>query len=332
MDDPSSDDSFSDAALDLYDELVMAGGKPDAAAFAAKYPHDGTLLGRIQRLDALRRELDDAVQKQPQRAWPKAIGGYALGEQLGEGGMGAVFAVKGQPYAVKLLRSDTAIALQRFEREAAVAKTLSHPGIAALVAFGIEDGQAYLVSERISGRTLKAVREEGAPDVVHACEWLLDAAAAAGHAHEAGIIHRDIKPSNIMVTDDDRVKLIDFGLSTGGAQALTKTGVFIGSHNYAAPEQLKGEKHAIGPATDVYGLGATLYELLTGAAPFGFATFAARIEHSDAVPERAPHDVNPAVSKALSKIVMRALSPQPKRRYASVEAFSIELRRALDAR
>jgi serine/threonine-protein kinase len=323
----------SDDALDLYDELRMSGQAPDPAAFAAKYPHDPDLRARIERLEALRKELDAAVAQPQHRDWPETIGGYALGRLLGEGGMGAVFQAVGQPYAVKLLRSSSAIALQRFEREAEIARALAHPGIARVVAFGVEHGQPYLVSELIAGRTLKVVREaEPRLDVVRATEWVLDAAAAAAHAHEAGIVHRDIKPSNVMLTDDDRIKLIDFGLAVRDdrAQALTRTGVFIGSHNYAAPEQLRGEKRAIGPAIDVYGLGATLYELLAAAPPFDFATLAARLERADRVPALTPRDRNPAVSAALSKAVMRALAPAAKKRFVDAIAFSIALRRALD--
>ena len=322
-----------DDPLELYDELYMNGERPDPVAFAAKYPGTPDLLARIRRLDAVHDELDLAVSRPAARAWPKAIGGYTLGAMLGERGKGAVFegvSAAGVKCAVKLMRSETQIALQRFEREAAIAKTLTGDGIARLLDFGIERGRAYLVSERIDGRTLKDLCAGPLPDAMEVARrvgWIWVAARAIAEAHAQGIVHRDLKPSNLMLDARGRVRVIDFGLAAqSDALALTRSGIFIGSHSYAAPEQLLGERRAIGPHTDVFGLAATLFELLTGEAPFRFPTFAARLEHATDKPKRTARELNPAVSAKLSKAIGKALLPQVKKRTPSAEEFAAAIK------
>jgi serine/threonine protein kinase len=143
------------------------------------------------------------------------------------------------------------------------------------------------------------------------------------------VIHRDVKPSNIIVDYEGRAKLIDFGIAVLADEAderLTRTGTFIGSHGYAAPEQLRGDHAAVGPWTDTYALGATLFEVLTQRTPFDTTTFGERFAHVDAAPPHGPRFHNPRVSRALDALVMRALHPIPERRFCDGEEMAEALR------
>jgi hypothetical protein len=154
-------------------------------------------------------------------------------------------------------------------------------------------------------------------------------ADALAHAHSRGVIHRDVKPSNIIVTLDGRAKLIDFGIavtSENHDDRLTRTGTFIGSHGYAAPEQLRGEHDSVGPWTDTYALGATLFEMLTQRTPFETATFADRLVHVDAAPPFGPRHFNRRVPRGLDALVMRALDPDPVQRFQDGEEMAEALR------
>jgi serine/threonine-protein kinase len=174
-----------------------------------------------------------------------------------------------------------------------------------------------------SARERDAVRLIGAeapaaPSSVRACVDLAHQVAdALAHAHERGVVHRDVKPSNIMVTPDGRARLIDFGiaLATDGGERITRTGVFLGSHEYAAPEQLCGDKHEIGPWTDCYALGATLFELLTLKTPFDGMGLGPRIARADAKPDATARDLNRGVDRSLDGVVMRALHPARRKRF-----------------
>jgi serine/threonine protein kinase len=317
--------STSDASdpLDLYDALRMAGEEIDAGAFAARYPQHPQLARRIARLDALREELDGVFAPPSLRktSWPKHVAGHDLGRLIGEGGMGAVFeaqAPDGRACAVKLLHERES--LERFEREVQATSALAHPAIARVFAYGVEAGQPYLVTELVRGRSLKGMRLDEA-EVSKLGRTLC---SALDHAHGLGVVHRDIKPSNVMLGADGALKLIDFGLALHrdvSDETRTRSGVFLGSRNYAAPEQLRGDRSAIGPWTDVFGLGATLYELATGACPFDFPTFMARLDKAEQkAPPAKKH--NPALSRRLDQALQKALAPDRKKRFSSAIAFS----------
>ncbi len=317
--------------VELYDALAMSGRAPDPAVFAARYPEIPDLLERLKQLDALRRDLDllaSAITEAKPR-WPEKIGAYKLLAPLGEGGMGAVFLAERQGStircALKLCRSASAHTAKRFAREAEVLAGLAHPRIARVIDYGVQAGVGYLASELISGRSLRQVLD--AKDIA---DWraahglATQLAEALAHVHERGIVHRDVKPTNVMVTTTGEVKLIDFGIARPFRQdsdRLTATGAFVGSEPYAAPEQVRGESSQVGPWTDVWGFGATLYEMLTRAPPFGDATLSLRRKKPDLRPKEWPRDYDSEVPRRLDRLVARALEAKPRRRFADGAAL-----------
>lgn len=293
------------------------------------------------------------------------IPGFRIIRPIGSGGMGTVYlAEQLSPRrfcALKLLQHGLPAARDRFRREADLAARLSHPGIATVYAFGVEGGVSYLAAEMVHGFSLRALLH--AADLVSPespSDWLVDAvrrvsegaavrtpatatapvatmvglaieiADALAHAHLRGVIHRDVKPSNIIVTLGGSAKLIDFGIAVGAEDTddrLTRTGTFIGSHGYAAPEQLRGEHDVVGSWTDTYALGATLFEMLTQRTPFEAVTFADRLGTAAQAPRHGPRHYNPKVPRELDGLVMRALTPDPEQRFHDGEELAEALRR-----
>lgn len=258
---------------------------------------------------------------------------YRLGDLLGEGGMGTVFSAEDlvlkREVAVKVLRPAGPQASRRFEREAVLAASLRHPHIVTIHEVHITAWEeSYLVMDKVRGPTLG----EAAADLPLRAriEQLREAAEAIGFAHDAGIIHRDIKPANILL-HGDRAMVVDFGLAKplDDTDRMTRTGAAVGTLCYMAPEQIQG-KPGIGPAADVWGLGATLYELLTGSVPYGYGPRAAilhALAHRQLVPPRA---IDRQLPRDLDAICRQALRLDPSDRYADANAFAADLARYLD--
>jgi len=188
--------------------------------------------------------------------------------------MGSVFEVRlpGDPrrLAAKVLAERTAVARERFRREGELMGRLRHPGIVSLHDAGASsDGWPYLLFDLVEGRSLEEnLRAEASLPVERAVAWGIELAEALGHAHGQGIVHRDVKPANVLVDASGRTRLTDFGIALAAdQQRLTRQGNWTGTLLYMAPEQLSGER-SIGPATDVYALGAVLFEMLAGRKPF----------------------------------------------------------------
>jgi hypothetical protein len=214
---------------------------------------------------------------------------------------------------------------KQFLREAQIVSQLSHPAIVNLYDVGIEDGNvAYLVMEYVAGKTLQQVLSEstGAIPVARACAWASDLAGALHRAHRAGVIHGDIKPANILVTEDGRVKLGDFGIARFATQ-VSGSGRMMGTPAYLSPEQILGEPQ--NTRSDLFSLGIVLYQMVTGAAPFdgsSVSAVCAQILQAEPVP---PSHRNSALSPELDRIILRCLAKTSADRYPSAEAFAASL-------
>ncbi|HEV7604389.1 MAG TPA: serine/threonine-protein kinase [Candidatus Limnocylindrales bacterium] len=269
----------------------------------------------------------------PQPAAGRLVGErYRLAEVIGSGGMATIHrafdTLLGRTVAVKLLRrevmADADIAM-RFRREALAATVLRHPNIVACLETGTDDGQPYLVMELIEGEDLAArLKRVGRLAPAEAARIGLDVARALGVAHTRGIIHRDIKPGNILLARDGRAMVTDFGIARLASDAEGAVpGTTLGSVHYFSPEQAKGETTT--GASDVYGLGLVLYECLTGRRAWSGETTAelAAVRIGAAAP--SPRAVQPDVPTALETIVVRALDPDPNRRFANGTAMAAAL-------
>ncbi len=288
---------------------------------------------------------------------PSVISHYRLLDPLGEGGMGVVFRAEdtrlGREVAVKLLRADaigSATWLERFEREARLASSLQHPHICTIHELGYHDGQPFIAMERLEGITIRRLIEGGPLPPHRVLEFARQIADALDAAHRRGIVHRDIKPANLFVTHGDHVKILDFGLakSTPGEEPatetgvpvasaptlspavradLTRTGVAVGTAAYMSPEQALGRP--IDARTDLFSLGAVLYEMATGRRAFGgddLALIVMKIVNGIVVP--AP-TINPAIPEALDAIVRRLMAVDPGQRYQTAAELVADIDRAL---
>ena len=208
-------------------------------------------------------------------------GRYDVERTLGGGGMAVVYLARdlelGRPVAVKVLAENVAgdpDLRERFVREARLAGRLSHPNVVRVYDAGEEDGRPFIVMECVEGESLaETVRREGRLDPDRVAELGVQACAGLEHAHRAGLVHRDIKPANLLVTEDGTLKVADFGIAHAiGGTRVTAVGTVLGTVAYLSPEQAFGEP--VTPASDLYSLGACLYELIAGQPPFGYETFA----------------------------------------------------------
>ena len=270
------------------------------------------------------------------------IGGrYVLGELLGSGGMGRVYRARdellGRDVALKLLGEHHAgnrEFLVRFRREAQCAASLSHPNVVRVYDSG-GDEVPYIAMEIVAGGTLKdKIYEDGPLAPETAAGVALEIAGALGAAHGAGLIHRDVKPENVLLEEDGRAKVTDFGVARAvEATVLTKTSMILGTVPYLSPEQALGEP--VGPASDLYSLGVVLFEMLTGRAPFegdeDAGPLAIAMKHLNE-PAPAPRGLNPNVPQPLDAVTLKLLSKDPAGRHASAEELARDLEAFLQGR
>ena len=331
----------------LLEELLESGGSPEEACRSCPelLPQVRADLGRLRRLE---REVDAIFpSSEPAdgrgRADPPTgelprIAGYEVEGELGRGGVGVVYRARhlrlDRPVALKMLLAGPYAGQEereRFQREAEAVAGLRHANIVQLYDAGDLDGRPYFTMEFVEGGSL-AQKIAGVPQPARPSAALLSQVAeAVQFAHQSGIVHRDLTPANILLATDGTPKVTDFGLARRleGGSGLTLSGVPMGTPSYMAPEQARGEKGAVGPATDVYALGALLYEMLAGRPPFRAETSTGTLQqvlHDDPVP---PSRLNPRVPRDLATICLKCLSKEPQRRYASAAALAEDLRRFL---
>src|SRR6185369_15036807 len=209
--------------------------------------------------------------------FPCAFGEYELLEEIARGGMGVVYRARqvrlNRIVALKMILAGQFASQQevlRFRREAEAAANLRHPGIVAIHEIGEEQGQHYFSMDFVQGRNLAEIIREGRLPARRAARYSQAIADAIHYAHQQGVLHRDLKPSNILIDENDQPRITDFGLAkrVRGDLGLTATGEVLGSPSFMPPEQTSGKSAKVGPPSDVYGVGAILYNLLTGRPPF----------------------------------------------------------------
>ena len=266
------------------------------------------------------------------------VGRYVVLSMLGRGGMGIVY--RGydpqlcREVAIKMIATEKPDDedMVRFIREARACAKLRHPCIIAVHEVGEHQGQPYLVMDLVKGQTLEVGLKGKGLSPRKLVSVSAEIANALEHAHSAGIIHRDVKPENIIITEDGRPLLMDFGLAreTSVQQQYTKTGQMLGTPLYMAPEQIQGA--GLGPWTDVYALGALLYHGLTGTPPFRSSNPAALFRAILVKEPRSPRAHNAAITPDLETLILKCLEKEPNRRYPTASALAQDLQLYLDGR
>lgn len=263
-------------------------------------------------------------------------GRYKVLTRIGSGGMADVFCAEdlqlGRKVALKLLHrrfAEDGEFVERFRREASAAAGLQHPNVVSVYDRGEWDGTSYIAMEYLPGRTLKdVIRQEAPLDPVRAIDIAVQILKAARFAHRKGIVHRDLKPHNVLVDDEDRAKVTDFGIARAGASDMTETGSIMGTAQYLSPEQAQG--HAVSEKSDLYAVGVILFEMLTGHVPFEADSAVSIALKHVSEPPPAPSAFDPSIPPRLESVVLWALEKDPARRPADADAFINALEEARD--
>ena len=287
---------------------------------------------------------------------PTLVAHYRLLDTLGEGGMGVVFRAEdmrlGREVAIKLLRKDAATSaewLARFEREARLASSLQHPHICTIHELGEHAGRPFIAMERLEGVTVRDLIRKGPLPIRRVLDLARQIADALDAAHRRGIIHRDIKPANLFVTHGDHLKVLDFGLAKSTAASpeekaallsgstptltaaqvpeLTEAGIAVGTAPYMSPEQTVGD--ALDARSDLFSLGAVLYEMATGRRAFGgddAVAIRTRIVNGIVI---APRMVEPSIPGAVEAIIKKLMAVRPADRYQTAAELLTDVRAAL---
>jgi serine/threonine-protein kinase len=354
------DDALA-TALDNYLAALQAGRRPDRAEFLARHPE---MAGMLDCLDALH-DLAAAPAGDPSAETVAArgpdqggansqsaadadaqvgnlrhqeFGRYELLEEIGRGGMGIVYKAHQKDLdrvvAIKVILAGQLASpevVHRFLTESRAAARLQHPNIVRVHEAGEIHGQHYFAMEYVAGTSLAALAQRGPLDPAEAARLVCTVARAVEHLHSQGLVHRDLKPSNILLDEQGRPFVTDFGLAKllDAQGERTQSGVIAGTPSYMPPEQAAGRVAEIGPRSDVYSLGAILYELLAGRPPFRAES---PLDTLVQVIESEPtllRDVNPRVPRELELVCQRCLEKSPDARYASAAALADDLERFL---
>lgn len=334
------------AALDSYLQDVQAGRTSARDTLLAEHPH---LAGAVQCLDDLHQlaaadEDDLATLANPTprvRAGPAPLasfGKYEVIGEIGRGGMGVVYRAQqtdlDRPVALKMILAGQLASpehLARFRDEARFAARLQHPNIVSIFEVGDHLGQPYFAMQYIGGPSLANQLRRGPLPPEQAAHLLHAIAGAVEHLHQHGVIHRDLKPANILLDEEGRPYVTDFGLvkMMASESQRTTSGVIVGTPSYMSPEQAAGKSALVGPRSDVYSLGAILYEVLTGRPPFHEATPLDTLVQVIEGEPAPPRQVNHAIPVDLELICLRCLEKSPNDRYKSAGALADDLDRFL---
>jgi tetratricopeptide (TPR) repeat protein len=350
-----------DEVLGSYFEALAAGRAPDRQELLARHPDLALELAdffadeeAVDRWTASLRSVAQAalteavaavVTPPPGGRLSPAVdtslpfgGGYDLLEEIGRGGMGVVYKahqkVPSRLVALKVIRAGwlaSRAEVQRFRAEAEAAASLDHPNIVPVYEVGEHDGQPFFSTKLVEGGSLAGQPYRYREDPKGAARLVATVARAVHHAHQRGILHRDLKPSNVLLDGEGRPHVTDFGLAKRleGDGSLTESGALVGTPSYMAPEQAAGLKGAVTTATDVYGLGAVLYALLTGRPPFRADTAVHTLLLVRERDPEPPRRLNAGVDTDLETICLKSLHKDPPRRYGSAEALAEDLERWL---
>src|SRR5580704_14503557 len=268
----------------------------------------------------------------------RRFGDYEILEEIARGGMGVVYKARqlslNRTVALKMVLAGewaTPEARLRLRAEAEAAANLQHPNIVAIHEVGEHEGQQYFSMDFVAGKNLAEIVRGNPLSAEQAASYVKTIAEAIHFAHQRGILHRDLKPQNVLIDADDRPRITDFGLAKRieTDSGLTRTGDVLGSPSYMSPEQASSRPEEVGPQSDVYSLGAVLYKLLAGRAPFRGATALETLCQVIEVPPVPPRKLNPAVPRNLETICLKCLEKSPANRFGSAQELADELGRFL---
>jgi TolB-like protein/tRNA A-37 threonylcarbamoyl transferase component Bud32/Tfp pilus assembly protein PilF len=317
-----------ETALGIFSDPV---GASDSSSLASAKADDGGSAEDIRRNNETARPENAASML-------GELGDYELLEEIGRGAQGVVFRARqkslNRTVALKVISLGqwaSKAHLKRFRREAEAAASLDHPGIVPIYEVGERDGSCYFSMKFVEGGQLDEVVRRTPMSIRQAVELIAKVARTVHYAHEHGILHRDIKPGNILLDARGEPHLTDFGLArlVESESSVTQTLDVLGTPSYMAPEQAVGNNAAVSNATDVYGLGAVLYQLLTGHPPFAGGTTYETIKLLEDTEPRSPRLLNPKLDRDLSTICLKCLEKDPRRRYPSALALAQDLERWL---
>ncbi len=326
--------------LDAYLAQLQAGEKPDRRTLLHEHPELASALDCLEALEVLAppasecTALDEDVADAAEL--PRDFGPYELIREIGRGGMGVVYEAKqkglDRSVAVKMILAGHLASpeiVRRFQVEAKAAARLRHSNIVHIHDVGRLGGQDFFAMEYIEGQSLDKPIADGPVEASLAVRLISTVARAVEHLHRQGVLHRDLKPSNILLDVEGQPFVTDFGLAKVFApdSETTATGIIAGTPSYMAPEQASGRRAEVGPATDVYSLGAILYELLTGVPPFRAETALDTLMEVLGSDPAMPRSLNPRIPRGLELICLKCLAKEPGERYTSAAALADDLDR-----
>jgi serine/threonine-protein kinase len=359
---PRDDPTFS--VLNTYLEDLHAGRAPDRSKLIAQHPELANAIDCLDAIDGLCPKPAAQSAKRPgvhsacTLARPERdstgsrpssdaeflgkplgdFGDYELLAEIGRGGMGVVYRARqrslDREVAIKMILAShlaSADQVERFHVEAKAAARLTHPNIVGIHEIGELHGQHYFVMEYVEGRTLGQLLQAGPFDPEEAARCVAKIARAVHHLHQMGIVHRDLKPSNVLMDPKGEPHITDFGLAKTllGDSNMTHSGAIVGTPSYMSPEQASGRVADVGPLSDVYSLGALLYDLLTGRPPFRETTPLDTLVQVIEAEPRLPSSINERVPRDLEMICLRCLMKAPDQRYGSAAELADDLDRFL---